>query len=228
MFGGASGLGGATAPRLAAAGARVTIADLDAVRGQALADEIESEFVLADVTDPDQVQEAVARGTDLGRRAGDQRVLCWNRNAREARLPFGADPLGPLRQGDRGQPDRNHQPCGWPALRCRATSRARTVNAGSARTLRRSPPSRAVVANRMLNRGRSSDSMERSGWRRAELPAGRPAPRRRPRAPNAGQRPVMRETRRARPPSASAAPACGPCPRRCVGSPRQSRPARAI
>ena len=40
VAGGASGLGAATARRLAAAGARVTIADLNAETGQALADEL--------------------------------------------------------------------------------------------------------------------------------------------------------------------------------------------
>ena len=59
VAGGASGLGAATARRLAAAGAKVTIADLDAEAGQALADEFGAAFVACDVTDEAQVQAAV-------------------------------------------------------------------------------------------------------------------------------------------------------------------------
>ena len=61
MAGGASGLGAATSRALAAGGAKVTIADLDAERGEALATEIGGEFVAADVTDPEAVGIAVER-----------------------------------------------------------------------------------------------------------------------------------------------------------------------
>ena len=60
VAGGASGLGAATARALHAAGANVTIADLDPERGAALADELGASFVAADVTDADQVAAAVA------------------------------------------------------------------------------------------------------------------------------------------------------------------------
>src|ERR1700754_2158906 len=60
VAGGASGLGAATARALHAAGANVTIADLNPQRGQATADDIGATFVTADVTDPDQVEAAVA------------------------------------------------------------------------------------------------------------------------------------------------------------------------
>ncbi len=60
VTGGASGLGAATARRLAAAGAAVTIADVDASRGEALADELGGGFAACDVTDPAQVERAVA------------------------------------------------------------------------------------------------------------------------------------------------------------------------
>ena len=55
VAGGASGLGEATARELHARGASVVIADLDADRGQALADELggATRFVRADVSDPD-------------------------------------------------------------------------------------------------------------------------------------------------------------------------------
>ena len=59
VAGGASGLGEATARELAARGARVTVADLNEERGEALADELGGAFVRADVTDEAQVQAAV-------------------------------------------------------------------------------------------------------------------------------------------------------------------------
>jgi NAD(P)-dependent dehydrogenase (short-subunit alcohol dehydrogenase family) len=60
VAGGASGLGAATARRLAAGGAKVTIADIDEQAGQALADELGAAFVACDVTDEAQVEAAVA------------------------------------------------------------------------------------------------------------------------------------------------------------------------
>jgi NAD(P)-dependent dehydrogenase (short-subunit alcohol dehydrogenase family) len=60
VAGGASGLGAATARRLAAGGAHVTIADLNAERGEALAQELGGAFVATDVTNGEQVQAAVA------------------------------------------------------------------------------------------------------------------------------------------------------------------------
>ena len=68
VAGGASGLGAATARRLHAAGARVTIADLNAQKGEALASELgdAAGFVPCDVTDPDQVEAAVAAARGEG------------------------------------------------------------------------------------------------------------------------------------------------------------------
>ncbi len=69
VAGGASGLGAATARALHAAGANVTIADLNAERGQALADELGATFVAADVTKEADVEAAVATaGGDEGLR----------------------------------------------------------------------------------------------------------------------------------------------------------------
>jgi NAD(P)-dependent dehydrogenase (short-subunit alcohol dehydrogenase family) len=65
VAGGASGLGAATARRLGAAGADVTIADLNAERGEALAGELGARFVACDVTRPDEVQAAVAAAGPL-------------------------------------------------------------------------------------------------------------------------------------------------------------------
>lgn len=61
VFGGASGLGEATARHLAARGARVTVADLAAERAKAVADQIGGLSAAADVTDPAAVEDAVAR-----------------------------------------------------------------------------------------------------------------------------------------------------------------------
>ena len=60
VAGGASGLGAATARRLRAGGAEVTIADLNEEKGNALASEIGAAFVACDVTDEGQVEAAVA------------------------------------------------------------------------------------------------------------------------------------------------------------------------
>jgi len=59
VVGGASGLGEATARRLAEQGAVLTIADVNAERGQALAEELSAGFAQLDVREEDQVQAAV-------------------------------------------------------------------------------------------------------------------------------------------------------------------------
>ena len=64
ISGGASGLGEATARALAAAGATVTIADLNAERGKALADELGGVFVETNVADEASVENAVAAAVD--------------------------------------------------------------------------------------------------------------------------------------------------------------------
>ena len=56
VTGGASGLGLATARRLAAAGAAVTIVDLPGSAGADIAAELGGTFAAADVTDPEQVR----------------------------------------------------------------------------------------------------------------------------------------------------------------------------
>ncbi len=70
VVGGASGLGAATARRLAGAGAALTIADRDAERGAALAGELGADFVACDVCDEAAVTDAVnaAAATDGGLR----------------------------------------------------------------------------------------------------------------------------------------------------------------
>ncbi|HEY4779798.1 MAG TPA: SDR family NAD(P)-dependent oxidoreductase [Solirubrobacterales bacterium] len=61
VAGGASGLGAATSRALAEAGAQVVVADLDAEKGEVLADEIGATFLAADVADADAVAAAVER-----------------------------------------------------------------------------------------------------------------------------------------------------------------------
>ena len=62
VVGGASGLGEAAARALHRGGAHVLVADLDAVRGEALVTELgeRAQFAAADVTRPEQLNEAVA------------------------------------------------------------------------------------------------------------------------------------------------------------------------
>jgi NAD(P)-dependent dehydrogenase (short-subunit alcohol dehydrogenase family) len=66
VVGGASGLGEATVRALHERGASVTIADVNAEKGQALADELGLRFASCDVRDEDQVQAAVQMGSADG------------------------------------------------------------------------------------------------------------------------------------------------------------------
>src|SRR5215207_6504644 len=71
VSGGASGLGEATARRLAGAGAHVVVLDLQDDKGAELAAELGGTFTHADVTDTEQVRAAV----DAAAAAGPLRVL---------------------------------------------------------------------------------------------------------------------------------------------------------
>lgn len=66
VTGGASGLGAATARRLAADGATVVVADLQDDPGEEVARELKGLFVSTDVTDPDQVEAALAVAEETG------------------------------------------------------------------------------------------------------------------------------------------------------------------
>jgi NAD(P)-dependent dehydrogenase (short-subunit alcohol dehydrogenase family) len=70
VTGGASGLGEGTARMLAANGARVVIADLQAERGEGIAAEIGGRFVRCDVSQEADGQRAVAEATSLGKLVG--------------------------------------------------------------------------------------------------------------------------------------------------------------
>lgn len=72
VTGGASGLGGGTAKRLAAQGAKVTIFDLNADLGTALAQEVGGHFVRVDVTDEQAVAGAIAEAEGIN---GKARIL---------------------------------------------------------------------------------------------------------------------------------------------------------
>ena len=64
VSGGASGLGEATVRRLHGAGAIVTVIDFNTDKGEALAKELGVKFVKCDVTDAEQVAEAVAASAE--------------------------------------------------------------------------------------------------------------------------------------------------------------------
>ncbi|QBI18251.1 3-hydroxyacyl-CoA dehydrogenase [Egibacter rhizosphaerae] len=66
VTGGASGLGRATAERLAARGCRVVVLDLPDGDGPEVAQELDGVFVGADVTDEEQVRDAVATARGEG------------------------------------------------------------------------------------------------------------------------------------------------------------------
>lgn len=71
VTGGASGLGAATARRLAEAGCRVVIADVQEELGEQVAGEVGGAYLPTDVTDPADVQAAVEAAAEMG----DLRVL---------------------------------------------------------------------------------------------------------------------------------------------------------
>ncbi|ENZ79560.1 MULTISPECIES: SDR family NAD(P)-dependent oxidoreductase [Caulobacter] len=72
VTGGASGLGGATADRLAEAGAKVTIFDLNAELGAAKAEAIGGHFVQVNISDEDAVERALVEAEGLH---GKARIL---------------------------------------------------------------------------------------------------------------------------------------------------------
>jgi NAD(P)-dependent dehydrogenase (short-subunit alcohol dehydrogenase family) len=96
VAGGASGLGEATARRLVERGAVVTIADVNAEKGQALAAELGARFVACDVREEDQVRAAVeaAAEADGGLRIS---VCCagtgWAQRTTGSKGPHGLEPF---------------------------------------------------------------------------------------------------------------------------------------
>ena len=104
--GGASGLGAATARRLLAAGAPVTIADVNADAGAALAAELgdRAAFARCDVTDAAAVDEAVLAARAAG--AADRGHVRGRRLGREDRRQARPARGRAVPQGRRGQPAR--------------------------------------------------------------------------------------------------------------------------
>ena len=70
VTGGASGLGEGTARHLAALGAKVVIADMQAERGQAVAQEIGGAFVRCDVSSEADGQAVIAQAQSMGKLMG--------------------------------------------------------------------------------------------------------------------------------------------------------------
>jgi NAD(P)-dependent dehydrogenase (short-subunit alcohol dehydrogenase family) len=66
VTGGASGLGAATARRLAAEGVRVVVVDVQDDLGEAVAGQVGGTYVRADVTDETQIQGAIEAAVDKG------------------------------------------------------------------------------------------------------------------------------------------------------------------
>jgi NAD(P)-dependent dehydrogenase (short-subunit alcohol dehydrogenase family) len=93
ICGGASGLGAATARRLNADGARVTIADVNAEKGDALATELGATFVPCDVTDPAQVEAAVAAAGPGLRIAVTCAGVGWAEKTAGKRGPHSVEPF---------------------------------------------------------------------------------------------------------------------------------------
>ena len=96
VAGGASGLGAATARLLAERGAAVTIADVNAEKGEELAAELSARFVMCDVREEDQVQAAVAAAGGAG---GGLRIsICcagtgWAQRTTGSKGPHGLEPF---------------------------------------------------------------------------------------------------------------------------------------
>jgi NAD(P)-dependent dehydrogenase (short-subunit alcohol dehydrogenase family) len=93
VCGGASGLGAATARRLCADGAQVTIADVDADRGEALAAELGAAFAACDVTDATQVEAAVAAAGPELRVAVTCAGIGWAEKTAGRRGPHAVEPF---------------------------------------------------------------------------------------------------------------------------------------
>jgi NAD(P)-dependent dehydrogenase (short-subunit alcohol dehydrogenase family) len=99
VVGGASGLGEATARRLQASRAQLTIADVNAEKGEALAGELGARFAACDVRDEDQVRAAVEAGAEAD---GGLRIsICcagtgWAQKVAGSRGPHPLEPFSTL------------------------------------------------------------------------------------------------------------------------------------
>jgi len=98
VTGGASGLGAATARRLASLGAKVGILDRDAARAEAVAAETGGTAAACDVSDPDGVAAALER---LRAAHGDARIVVNCAGIGTARRMIGRDGPMPLEEFER-------------------------------------------------------------------------------------------------------------------------------
>ena len=123
VAGGASGLGAATARRRRAGGAEVTIADLNAEAGEALAQELGARFVACDVTDEAQVGAAIPDGVRIS-------VCCagigWAEKAAGKRGPHALEPFQKVISVNLIGTSTS---CGSPPPRCWPTSPTRAASA---------------------------------------------------------------------------------------------------
>ena len=133
VVGGASGLGEATVRALHARGAVVTIADVNAEKGQALARRARADFVACDVREEDQVEAAVEQAAAGERRAAHRDLLRGHRLGAEGRGLEGPAPAAALRDDHLDQPDRHLQRA---ALRGRGDDRQRAARGRRTRRLR--------------------------------------------------------------------------------------------
>ena len=117
VTGGASGIGAACARQLAAKGAIVVVADLQADKGEALAAEIGGVFAQVDVTQTDQITAAVNAAAEIAplRAVVNSAGIGWAQRTigRDGQIESAHD-LGGVHQGHRDQPDRHlrHGPPG--------------------------------------------------------------------------------------------------------------------
>jgi len=109
VTGGASGIGAASARQLADRGARVVVADLQAERGEALAKEIGGVFVTVDVTNTEQIEDAVNTAVDLG----PLRALVNSAGIGWAQRTIGKD--GEFASAHNSMPTRRCSPSTWSA-----------------------------------------------------------------------------------------------------------------
>ena len=158
VSGGASGLGEATVRALHARGAHVTIADVNAEKGQALGAELGLEFVACDVREEAQVQAAVeqAASADGGLRIA---VSCAGTGwAQKVAGSKGPHPLMPFETIISINLIGTFNLLRLAASAMLPTSRARTANAVLASKRPPSPPSTARSVRSPTRRRRAASS----------------------------------------------------------------------
>ena len=106
VTGGASGLGAATARRLAAAGARVAVCDLNAKLAETVAAEIGGVAVVCDVSDAASAEAAIVEAAKAHGPGAGAGQLRRHRRRQAGDRPRRPDAARRFRQGDPGQPDR--------------------------------------------------------------------------------------------------------------------------